>query len=377
MTTKAQNKLISLTEHEYESPTPEGIFFKADLPGKELMIEPGTVTTIISIGKFLYDTFSQSGHKKQENIGEWIIALDYKLDKVLRELADVKEELRKLEVLVNELPFREKEVELDSYIYTYLSNVFELRTGSIDLRRELFEGNIYPNLTSRRKVIQDHSFAHLYKVVLSFIIEYEILMVFRFTKHTKHLKLTELRDYLLRAKDVNEKGSYGQILQAHRNTLARLAEEFRPISGQERREYVVKRKVIHYGKMEPKDFYELVSKIAYNYHITGDVATGFNLEMNYAGEVEKREVISGSFSSLSDNQEATKNYIMDVIRSRYSSYQARYELYTEVEKNVKHFENMIADIDKYLLVTDGLLADLLPGAPHNKPARKGGTQPAA
>jgi hypothetical protein len=363
MTTKPQNKLISLTEHEYETPTPHDIYFKANLPGKELMIEPGTVATIISIGKFLYDTFLQAKQKKQDNVGEWIIAIDYKLDKILRELVDIKEELRKLEILINELPFREKEGELDAYIYTYLSNVFELRTGSIDLRRGLFEGEIYPNLTIRRKIIQDHSFAHLYKVVLAFIIEYEIIMVFHFTPYTKRLKLTELRDYLMRAKDVNVQGSYGQILQVHRNTLAKLVEDYLPISGQERREYAAKRKTIHYGPAEPKDFYELVSKIAYNYGITGSIDNGFQLNTNYIGEVDRNEVVSGKYSSLSGNLDETKNAILDVVRSRYASYQAKHELYQEIEKNVAHFESIVADIEKYLLVVDDLLADLSPGAP--------------
>jgi hypothetical protein len=364
-----KTKIIALIENKYDKPLITDLFFKMDLSKSELMIDPATVGAIISVGKFLYETLSKSKNNNNDNIGNWILTIDHKLNELLREFEDIKEELRHIEILIDKIPLKDAENRLNASINVYYKNVFDLRQHLNDKANYEIFLNIYNNIQYDEHTTQESSFCHLYKLVLAFIIEFEIACAFNLNKKTKLAIIYQLKYYLEKAKNNNEVGSYGQILQVHKNTLTKLTEDYQPFNGQEIKEYF-SRVTTQYDRGPRRSKNEggggdnlsftnsTISKIGYNYCITGNLENGFALESTYIGEIAQPVIILDNQRALSTNLEETKNSIKNSIQSKFSEYQSKSILYLEINKSIKYFEDIITDINNYVNLLEELISDL-------------------
>lgn len=361
----AKTKIVVLTEDEYSKPEPTQIFFKVDLPGKELMIEPATVVTIASIGLKLYEILSKSKDNSDDNIVEWLSTINYKLDSVLKELKDIREELIKIEIKIGEIPLINAESRMKDSINRYYLNIDDLKEDPANpVTKDIFT-SIYSNLQDDlRSLFDNNSFYLLYEFVLAFTIQYEISCALKRSKGTKRAIIEKFLYFLQKAKDPEQEKSFGYILQVHRNTMRRLVEIYQELpNGQERQEYVSKREQTFNGPGEGWDRSEIITKIGYNFSIMGTVENGFTLTKNYIGEVDRRN--SQGFSDISRDLEGTKNEIQARIQNKFNEFQNATRIYKETDKNVAVLKNILRDIDKYIALLENLVQSLTTPVPEN------------
>lgn len=354
-----------LTEDELSKPDPTQIFFKVDLPGKELMIDPGTVGTIASIGIKLYEILSKSKDNSDDHIVEWLSIIDYKLDAVLKELSDIKAELAKIEVMIGDIPLTQAENGIKDSIGRYYLNIDDLKEDPDNPETKSIFLDIYNHLQNDLRILFDNnSFFLLYEFVLAFTIQYEIACALKRSKGTKRAIIEKFLYFLKKAKEPGQKNSFGYILQVHRNTMRRLLEIYQELpNGQERQEYVSSSKDILNGPGEGKIKSEVITKIAYSFSITGSVQNGFNLTKSYIGEVDRRN--SDGSSNISSNLEKTKNEIEARIQNKFNDFQNASNIYKEAEKNVAILKNIIRDIDSYIVLLEDLIQSLPAPVPAN------------
>lgn len=360
-----KTKIIALVENKFLKPLNTNIFFETNLTNLELMIDPATIEAIITVGEFLYETLAKAKDNNTNNIGEWIKKIDYKVDKLLQEIEDIKQELKKIEILIDEIPLKEAETRLNASINRYYLNVFDLK-DSLEKPQNLstFQ-SIFENIQDDVNTIQNKSFSHLYELILAFIIQFEIASVFNKNEGTKLAIINKYTNYLEKARNIGINGSFAQILQVHNNTLIKLYNDYKDFNGIETGEYFITREKRIFGpggggKPGSKEggnadnfvtYYEIM-KIGYNYNITGNSKDGFNIATTYIGEIGKRE--SGQKPALSENIEVVKNAINQNIQSILLDYQNKNLLYTEISKNVLHLEYIINDINKYIEILNTL-----------------------
>lgn len=359
-----KSKIIALVENKFLKPLNTNVFFETNLTNIELMIDPATIEAIITVGEFLYETLSKAKDNNSNNIGEWIKKIDYKVDKLLQEIEDIKQELKKIEILIYEIPLKNAEIRLNASINRYYLNVFDLRNSLNEPQNMLTFSDIYNEIQEDLIIIQTNSFSHLYELVLAFIIELEIASVFNKNVGTKSAIINKFVNYLEKAKDIQTNGSFAQILQIHKNTLIKLFNNYKEFNGIETGEYFItkSKRESHGGGGKPGreggggeieyiDYYEII-KIGYNYNITGNPKDGFNITTTYIGEIGKRE--SNQKPTLGENVEVAKNLINQNIQSIFLGYQNKKLLYTEISKNVLHLEYIITDINKYIEILNTL-----------------------
>jgi len=359
-----KTNIISLDENEIVHPKLNKFFFNPALPSNKMAMDPATVVKVVQVAKTLYDLLKKSKEKKKDDVGKWLLELDKKLDQILAELAEIQEQLKKIEELISKVPYLLAEHNLESNLRYYHMNIFDLKEKPDDIAiRSLFT-SLYSSIQKDMLTITGKSaYYHLYDIILAFVVQYEIALCLDTSKYSKAALIEVTKAFLLQAKNAENDKSFGQILQININTRDRALEEFKPYQGPLRRFCILEKRKIAGGggggDPEPTEYAWKIARATYEYAIQGDVSSEFTLVMNYLGLSEERWVYdSPDVDYVMTDEAGTKDAIVSDIHNIFSRFQDANGRYLKAQKNISHYEGIIADIDKYIALLDELSAGL-------------------
>jgi hypothetical protein len=348
------SKLITPEISSTDEPKLNKIYFKIDLPSKELMMGPEAIPVIIEIGKFLYDSFKKSKEGNNEQLGEWLTTANKKLDQILRDLEEIKNELKKIESLFGRIPLSISENNLDIEITKYYINVPSIRQNQNAANGGIFSG-IYNVLQSAFiDIIGNGEFSYIYKLVLAFLIQYDILCAQGQTNGVKYQLIALLKSFLIRAKDETVDTSFGYILKIHKNTLTKLESDFRANNFKFSDSCILEKYITPSGGGEGNTSIAKIAKVAIQITISGTIDTEFTLTAdNYIGPYEERTIAYRDAQNMQD-ENSVRGRLENQVQSHFNSFVNACLLHKEAVKNVDHFQSIIDDINHYLAELESL-----------------------
>lgn len=331
---------------------PKNVHFKMNLHAKAIPVTPQTIGLVITIGKFIYDSLIKKKENPNEEIGEWFYLIDKKLDQILIDLSDIKKELKRIEELIIKIPFALAEDKLDTAIQKYYLNVSTLNHSPKEAKNSPFS-EIYNEVQSAFvTIIGAQAFPHLYKLILGFIIQIEILNARQvagdYTKDTRKKLIEFLISFLNRSLDPNTPGSFRFILNTHLNSLTKLEGEFIANDAYLRRFFIIGIKKTPPHKGEPGDWEASIARVGYNYSIQGNVRTGFTHTKTFVEPHEHRTTYDSNEVKDLQRLEETKSTIQSDIESIFGRYQNGHQLYVEIEKNADYYKKVIQHVEEYI-----------------------------
>ncbi len=350
---------ITLDDTGLTTPNPSKIYFKVDLPSHKLRIEAGTVIMIAKAAKDLYDIIQQSKEKKKDNVGDWLLTIDRKLDVILNELTEIKYELRKIEELIKNIHFDFAVKNLENNIRYFQMNIFNLKENPNDIATKNKFTNVNAELQiDMFEIIRQSAFYYVYDVILAFVIQFDLSYgLDNVSKYSKLNLIDITKSFLVRALDKNVKGSFGQILQINLNSKTKLSVDFQSYEGMLRRFCILEEYKVPSSKHDPGgDYSAKIARVGFNYSITGDIESDFALTTSYIQPYEARWVNHKTETNGLFREQQTKEAITVDLNTIIGNFKAACQQYSEVSKNVDYYKGIVDDINKYLTVLDELTA---------------------